>query len=119
MRRKRRSHTESFEAKITLVAIRGDLTLAERAKLFHMNPDQIHDWPGKGLNDADEVFNSSTGQEKDDLAVPLQRHLVDFFSQPYTTKMRLSHAGRERERQYGKDRNCLPATYPRVPGVLG
>ncbi len=84
-----------------------------------MNSDQIQDWLGKGLNDADEVFDRSAGQEKDDLSVPAQWRLVDFFFQPYAAKMRLSHAGRGRGRQYGKDRICLPATYPRVPGLLG
>ncbi len=101
MRRRRRNLVD-FEAETDLTAIRGDLTLAERSE------------EGR-LNDADGVFDSSAGQEQNDLPIPAQRHLVDFFSQPYATKMILSHTRRGARKTVWQGSNIrLPATYLRA-----
>ena len=46
MKRKRRNYSASFKAKVALVAIRGNKTLAELAEQFDVDPNQIRGKPG-------------------------------------------------------------------------
>ena len=43
-RRTRRTHTPAFKAQVALAALREDKTLAELAKQFGLNPNQITEW---------------------------------------------------------------------------
>jgi len=53
MKRKRRTHSPEFKAKVALAAIQGDLTMAELVKKFDVHANQITDWKkqllGSGL----------------------------------------------------------------------
>ena len=56
MSRTRRNHAPGFKAKMALVAIRGDKTLAEMAEQFDVHPNQISEWKQQLLESAADVF---------------------------------------------------------------
>jgi len=56
MRRKRRTHSAEFKAKVALAAIQGDLNMAELVKKFDVHANQITDWKKQLLNAASDVF---------------------------------------------------------------
>ncbi len=56
MRRKRRTHSPEFKAKVALAAIQGDLTMAELVKKFDVHANQITDWKKQLLGNAPDVF---------------------------------------------------------------
>jgi len=58
MRRPRRNHRPAFKAKVALVAIRGDQTLAELAQQFDVHPNQIKQWKEQLLAGVPAVFDS-------------------------------------------------------------
>lgn len=59
-RRPRRYHSPDFKAKVALVAIRGDKTLAELAKQFDVHPNQIAQWKDQLLSSAASVFGADS-----------------------------------------------------------
>jgi transposase-like protein len=56
MRRKRRTHSPEFKAKVALAAIQGELTMAELVKNYDVHANQITDWKKQLLNSASDVF---------------------------------------------------------------
>ena len=60
-RRPRRNHTPAFKAKVALVAIKGDRTLAELAAQFDVHPNQIASWKAQLEEGAAGVFGSAAG----------------------------------------------------------
>ena len=58
MRRKRRTHSPEFKAKVALAAIQRDLTMAELAKKFDVHTNQITDWKKQLLSNAQDVFGN-------------------------------------------------------------
>lgn len=65
MKRKRRTHTAAFKAKVALAAVKGDRTMAELAKQFDVHPNQIQTWRRQLLDNADSVFGKG-GRQQDD-----------------------------------------------------
>jgi len=59
MRRKRRTHSPEFKAKVALAACQGDMTLAEMVKKFDVHANQITEWKKQLLNKAPDVFGKS------------------------------------------------------------
>lgn len=59
-RRSRRNHSPAFKTKVALLAIRGDLTLAELAKKFGIHPNQITQWKTQLLENAVSAFDRSS-----------------------------------------------------------
>ncbi len=59
MRRKRRTHSPEFKAKVALAACQGDMTMAELVKKFDVHANQITDWKKQLLNNAPDVFGKS------------------------------------------------------------
>ena len=62
MRRKRRTHSPEFKAKVALAAVRGDLTMAELVKKFDVHANQITDWKKQLLNSAPDVFGKGANK---------------------------------------------------------
>ena len=58
MRRPRRNHTAAFKAKVAIVALKGDRTLAELAEKYDVNANQITQWKTQLLDGAIGVFMS-------------------------------------------------------------
>ena len=56
MRRKRRTHSPEFKAKVALAACQGDLTMAEMVKKFDVHANQITEWKKQLLSNAPDVF---------------------------------------------------------------
>ena len=56
MRRKRRTHSPEFKAKVALAACQGDMTMAEMVKKFDVHANQITDWKKQLLSGAPDVF---------------------------------------------------------------
>jgi len=60
MRRKRRTHSPEFKAKVALAAIQGDLTITELVKKFDVHANQITDWKKQLLSNASDIFGKGT-----------------------------------------------------------
>jgi transposase len=56
MKRKRRTHSPDFKAKVAMAAIQGDLTMAELVKKFDVHANQVTDWKKQLLESAPDVF---------------------------------------------------------------
>jgi len=65
MKRKRRNHSPKFKAKVAVVAMKGDRTLAELAEQFDVHPNQIQDWKKKLLRGAEQLFQNGSHRGKD------------------------------------------------------
>ncbi len=59
MRRTRRNYAPGFKAKVALVAIKGDKTLAELSEHFDVHPNQISEWKQQLMESAPDVFGGS------------------------------------------------------------
>lgn len=55
-RRSRRNHSPAFKAKVALLAVRGELTVAELAKKFDIHPNLITQWKTQLLENAVAAF---------------------------------------------------------------
>jgi transposase len=55
-RRSRRNHAPSFKAKVALLAVRGELTVAELAKKFDVHPNLVTQWKAQLLENAVAAF---------------------------------------------------------------
>ena len=55
-RRARRNHSAAFKAKVALVAIKGDRTIAQLAEHFDVHPNQITAWKAHLEGGAPGVF---------------------------------------------------------------
>jgi transposase len=62
MRRKRRTHSPEFKAKVALAACQGDLTMAEMVKKFDVHANQITEWKKQLLSNAPDVFGKAAQQ---------------------------------------------------------
>ena len=58
MRRNRRNHAAGFNAKMALVAVKGDKTVAELAKQCEVHPTQIVEWKQLLVERAADVFGA-------------------------------------------------------------
>jgi len=56
MRRKRRTHSPEFKAKVALAAIQGELTMTELVKKYDVHANQVTDWKKQLLSSAPDVF---------------------------------------------------------------
>ena len=59
-RRPRRNHSADFKAKVALVAVRGERTLAELASQFDVHPNQITQWKTQLLERVAQVFGGAS-----------------------------------------------------------
>jgi transposase len=59
-RRSRRNHSPAFKAKVALLAVRGELTVAELAKKFDIHPNLITQWKTQLLENAIAAFDGSS-----------------------------------------------------------
>jgi len=59
MRRKRRTHSPEFKAKVALAACQGDLTMAELVKKYDVHANQITEWKKQLLSNAPDVFGKA------------------------------------------------------------
>lgn len=65
MRRKRRTHSPEFKAKVALAALQGEYTMAQLVKKYDLHPNQISDWKKQLLSNASDVFGKSERKAED------------------------------------------------------
>jgi transposase len=66
------AHSQAFKAKVTLVAVKGNKTLAELAQQFDVHPKQITNWKSQLLEVAPGFFGQDKNEPKE-AAVDLKR----------------------------------------------
>jgi transposase len=76
-RRKRRSFSREFKAKVALAALRDDATLAELASRFDVHPNQISQWKHDALEHLPEAFDKGAKAERDATAEERERRLYE------------------------------------------
>jgi len=70
MKRKRRSFTADFKARVALEAIKNQHTLQEIASRFEVHPNQVALWKRQALETLPEIFSGSREtREKSDEAL--------------------------------------------------
>lgn len=87
MSKKRRNHSPQFKAKVALVALKGDKTLAE----LDVHPNQIMQWKQQLLDNTSELFSkgrnnpSATDKTLKDLHAKIGQLTVenDFLSKGF------------------------------------
>ena len=67
---KRKSYSASFKSKVALEAIQGDMTIAELASKYGLNPNMITRWKKQAVEGMKETFSRGghTAQEASDHA---------------------------------------------------
>lgn len=65
MRRKRRTHSPEFKAKVAMAAIQGELTMTELVKKFDVHANQVTDWKKQLLSGAPDVFGKGAKKAED------------------------------------------------------
>ena len=78
MKRKRRTFSDDFKAKVAIEAIKGVRTLAELATEYKVHPNQISDWKKQVLSNAQELFATGKKQKtktEDELTSPLYEEI--------------------------------------------
>ncbi len=65
MKQTRKKHSPAFKAKMALVALQGDETIARLASRFEVHPSQIHAWKRALVEGAPKLFaTNQSSQEK-------------------------------------------------------
>ena len=72
MKRSRRNHTSKFKARVALVALRGDATLAEPPSRHGVHATQIAAWRKQALEHLSEIFDNGNPGLED-----AERHIRD------------------------------------------
>ena len=78
MKRKRRTFSDKFKAKVAIEAIRGVKTLAELATEYKVHPNQISAWKKQVQSNAPELFaagNKRKVKTEDELTSPLYEEI--------------------------------------------
>ena len=65
-KKKIRTHSAPFKAKVALAAIKGDMTLAQLASKHGVHANQVSAWKAQLLESLPQVFESTRGRPKKD-----------------------------------------------------
>ena len=66
MVQKRRKHSPAFKAKVSLAAIKGELTINEISSQFGVHPNQISKWKKQAIEELVSVFSGKRERHKDE-----------------------------------------------------
>lgn len=73
-KRTRRNHSPAFKAKVVVVALLGDRTLAELAEQLDVHPNQVQDWKQKSVTKAEGVFGPDIADTTDHARIQQKLH---------------------------------------------
>lgn len=65
MKRKRRTHSPEFKAKVALAAIQSELTMTQLVKKFDVHANQVTEWKKQLLSGAPNVFGKAVSKAED------------------------------------------------------
>jgi transposase len=65
-KKKIRTHSAPFKAKVALAAIKGDMTLTQLASKHGVHANQVSAWKAQLLESLPQVFESKRGRPKKD-----------------------------------------------------
>ncbi|MGV6857472.1 MAG: transposase [bacterium] len=74
MRRKRRTRSPEFKAKVALAAISGEFTVSQLVKKYDVIANQITDWKKQLLNNASDVFGKGAQKAEESAETIEQLH---------------------------------------------
>lgn len=60
----RKTHSEQFKFKIALLAMKGDMTIAEICHEHEIAPSLVHKWKKQLLSQGAELFSKSSNKKK-------------------------------------------------------
>ena len=89
MKRPRRNHAAPFKAKVALVALRGDRTLAEIAQQYDVHPKQIVPWKTQLQEGAMDLFVTAADRKNME---PRLRRIKGFQALPLLRQALLTAA---------------------------
>ena len=78
MKRKRRSFSEKFKAKVAIEAIKGIKTISQLAAEYKVHPNQISAWKKQLLLNAEDLFATGKKQKsktEEELTAPLYEEI--------------------------------------------
>jgi len=64
MKNERRNHSAQFKAKVRLPAAKGEMTIAELASKFEVQPNQVTQWKKHLLESLPDIFSHSRQRDK-------------------------------------------------------
>lgn len=76
-KRKRRSFSKDFKARVALEAIREKETLAQLANRYDVHPNQISQWKREALAGLPEAFEKGGGQHREAAQEEQERQLYE------------------------------------------
>jgi putative transposase len=78
MKKKRRTFSGKFKAKVAIEAIKGVKTMAELATEYKVHPNQISTWKKQLQENAESLFSDSKGRQsktEEELTAPLYEEI--------------------------------------------
>lgn len=64
MKNKRRNHSSQFKVRVALAATKGEKTIAELTKEFHVHPTQITQWKKQLVDSLPDIFSVRRKKER-------------------------------------------------------
>lgn len=112
MKRSKRKFTKAFKIKVAVEALKERETLSELASRFDLHSNQIRQWKGEFLEDAENVFAGKSTKVKDpgqEMAQQYNKELDESIAQIEQGKLYTHEEMDERIKEWSKQESVLDA----------